>query len=134
MLFHCGNWAQSFFPEDDFEMGYAPILGSTLGDENTYGIVQGRTPAGPFSYARLTTDDRNGVIKAYVGDGEFVDDPMETFGSRALVEVPELQGLLRYIVKNGFEHHAAMNASHSAAVLKEAFETYFGWDVYHHIG
>ena len=132
VLFHCGNWAKSFFPEDDFKMEYAPILGSTLGNENTYGVVSGRTPAGLFSYARVTTDDRNGVIKAYVGDGMFIDDPMETFGSRALVEVPELQKLLRHIVKNGFEHHAAMNASHSAAVLQEAFETYFGWQVYHH--
>jgi len=134
VLFHCGNWAKSFFPEDDFVMEYAPILGSTLGDANTYGVVSGRTPAGPFSYARVTTDDRNGVIKAYVGDGMFVDDPMETFGSRALVEVPELQSLLRHIVKNGFEHHAAMNASHSGAILTEAFETYFDWNVYHHIG
>jgi L-fucose isomerase-like protein len=132
VLFHCGNWAKSFFPEDDFVMEYAPILGSTLGDENTYGVVSGRTPAGPFSYARVTTDDRNGVIKAYVGDGMFVDDPMETFGSRALVEVPELQSLLRHICKNGFEHHAAMNASHSSEILKEAFETYFDWDVYQH--
>ncbi len=132
VLFHCGNWAKSFFPADDFVMEYAPILGSTLGDENTYGVVSGRTPAGPFSYARVTTDDRNGVMKAYVGDGMFIDDPMETFGSRALVEIPELQSLLRYICKNGFEHHAAMNASHSAGVLKEAFETYFGWEVYHH--
>lgn len=132
VLFHCGNWAKSFFPEDDFVMEYAPILGSTLGDENTYGVVSGRTPAGPFSYARVTTDDRNGVIKAYVGDGRFIDDPLETFGSRALVEVPDLQVLLRHICKNGFEHHAAMNASQSAAVLREAFETYFGWEVYHH--
>lgn len=134
VLFHCGNWAKSFFPQEDFAMGYAPILGSTLGDENTYGIVEGRTPAGPFSYARVTTDDRNGVIKTYVGDGMFIDDPMETFGSRALVEVPDLQALLRYIVKNGFEHHAAMNASHSGQILQEAFETYFGWETYHHIG
>lgn len=134
VLFHCGNWAKSFFSEDDFVMEYAPILGSTLGDENTFGVVSGRTPSGPFSYARVTTDDRNGVIKAYVGDGMFIDDPMETFGSRALVEVPNLQSLLRYICKNGFEHHAAMNASHSAAVLEEAFETYFDWDVYHHMG
>jgi L-fucose isomerase-like protein len=115
-------------------MEYAPILGSTLGDENTYGVVSGRTPAGPFSYARVTTDDRNGTIKAYVGDGMFVDDPLETFGSRAVVEVPELQSLMRYICKNGFEHHAAMNASHAASILSEAFETYFEWDVYHHCG
>jgi L-fucose isomerase-like protein len=131
VLFHCGNWAKSFFG-DEFKMEYAPILGSTLGDENTYGVVSGRTPAGPFSYARVTTDDRNGVIKAYVGNGMFVNDPLDTFGSRAVVEVPELQSLMRYICKNGFEHHAAMNASHSAAALTEAFETYFKWDVYHH--
>jgi L-fucose isomerase-like protein len=133
VLFHCGNWAKSFFGPE-FKMEYAPILGSTLGDENTYGVVAGRTPAGPFSYARVTTDDRHGVIKAYVGDGMFVDDPLDTFGSRAVVQVPGLQTLMRHICKNGFEHHAAMNASHSAAVLKEAFETYFGWEVYHHVG
>ena len=132
VLFHCGNWAKSFFG-DEFKMEYAPILGSTLGDENTFGVVSGRTPAGPFSYARVTTDDRNGVIKAYVGDGMFVDDPLDTFGSRAVVEVPGLQDLMRYICKNGFEHHAAMNRSHSGAILSEAFETYFDWEVYHHI-
>lgn len=131
VLFHCGNWAKSFF-SNDFKMEYAPILGSTLGDDNTYGVVAGRTPAGPLSFARVTTDDRHGVIRAYVGDGMFVDDPLNTFGSRAVVEVPELQKLLRYICKNGFEHHAAMNMSHSAAALAEAFETYFNWDVYHH--
>ncbi|NLX08471.1 MAG: fucose isomerase [Chloroflexi bacterium] len=132
VLFHCGNWASSFIPE--IEMSNAPILGSTLGVENTYGTVAGRTPAGPFSFARVTTDDRHGTIRTYMGDGMFVDDPLDTFGSRAVVEVPELQKLMHYICKNGFEHHAAMNASHSAAVLAEAFETYFGWDVYHHEG
>jgi L-fucose isomerase-like protein len=133
VLFHCGNWASSFF-DDNFTMEYAPILGSTLGNENTYGVVAGRTPAGPFSYARITTDDRHGAIKAYTGDGWFVDDPLQTFGSRAVVEVPELQKLMRYVCKNGFEHHAAMNASHAGAILAEAFETYFNWEVYHHVG
>jgi L-fucose isomerase-like protein len=132
VLFHCGNWASSFF--SDFQMESSPILGSTLGQENTFGVVGGRTPAGLFSYARVTTDDRNGKIKTYVGDGMFVDDPLETFGSRAVVEVPQLQGLLKHICKNGFEHHAAMNTSHSADILKEAFETYFGWETYHHVG
>lgn len=131
VLFHCGNWAKSCFDED-FKMEYAPIPGSTHGDENTYGVVAGRTPPGPFSYARVTTDDRNGVMRAYVGDGMFVDDPLDTFGSRAVVDAPELQALLRHISRNGFEHHAAMNRSHSAGILSEAFSTYFGWDVYHH--
>jgi L-fucose isomerase-like protein len=132
VLFHCGNWAKSFLAE--VKMANAEILATTLGTENTYGTVAGRTPAGPFSFARITTDDRNGRIKAYVGDGEFVDDPLNTFGSRAVVEVPQLQRLMKYVCKNGFEHHAAMNQSHSAAVLNEAFTTYLGWDVYYHPG
>ncbi len=130
VLFHCGNWAKSFF--SDVKMANAEILATTLGTENTYGTVAGRTPAGPFSYARITTDDRNGVIRAYVGDGEFVDDPLDTFGSRAVVRVPRLQQLMRHVCKHGFEHHAAMNASQTATVLNEAFSTYFGWDTYLH--
>lgn len=132
VLFHCGNWATSFF--DDVKMANAEILATTLGTENTYGTVAGRTPSGPFGYARITTDDKNGRIRAYVGDGMFVDDPLDTFGSRAVVRVQDLQGLLRHVAKNGFEHHAAMTTAHAGAVLAEAFETYFGWDTYHHQG
>lgn len=130
VLFHCGNWAKSFLP--DAKMAYADILATTLGKENTYGSLAGRVPAGPMSFARISTDDVNARILSYVGDGTFTDDPLNTFGSRAVVEVPGLQKLMRYICKNGFEHHVAMNASHTAAILAEAFETYFGWNVYHH--
>ncbi len=131
ILFHCGNWAKSFLG-DQPRMHTAAILGATLGIENTYGAVEGKTPAGPFSYARITTDDYHGLIKAYVGDGEFLDDPAETHGSRAVVRVPELQKLMHYVCKNGFEHHAAMTNAYTANVINEAFTTYFGWDTYFH--
>lgn len=130
VFFHCGNWAKSFLPE--IEMSNAPILGSTLGVENTYGTVVGRTPAGPVTFARISTDDMHGIIRTYVGEGEFTDDPLDTFGSRAVVKVPGLQRLMKYICKNGFEHHVAMNASLTAGTMAEAFETYMGWDVYRH--
>ena len=130
VLFHCGNWAKSFLP--DIEIKTAEILATTLGTENTYGAVAGRVPAGPMTFARVSTDDNLGIMRSYVGEGEFTDDPLDTFGARAVVCVPNLQKMMRYICKNGFEHHCAMNASHSAGILAEAFETYFGWDVYHH--
>ena len=85
-----------------------------------------------MSFARITTDDRNGEIRTYVGEGAFTDDPLDTFGSRAVVEVPGLQKLLKHVCKNGFEHHVAMSARHSAAIPAEAFETYLGWEVYYH--
>lgn len=132
VFFHCGNWPKTFLP--DIEISVAPILGSTLGVENTYGALAGRTPAGPMSFARITTDDRAGRIRAYVGEGRFTDDPLQTFGNRAVVEVPGLPKLMQYICKNGFEHHVAMTGAHVAAVLKETFETYLGWETYHHQG
>jgi L-fucose isomerase-like protein len=130
VFFHCGNWAKAFLP--DIEIGTAPILGSILGEQNTYGALSGRTPSGPVTFARVSTDDRNGEIAAYVGQGRFTDDELKTFGTRAVVEVPDLQKLMRVICRRGFEHHAAMNASHTADVLVEAFEQYLGWDVYRH--
>ncbi|MGA2115621.1 MAG: alcohol dehydrogenase catalytic domain-containing protein [Bryobacteraceae bacterium] len=130
VFFHGGNWAKAFLP--DIAVGTAEILGTTLGLENTYGAVAGRTPAGPVTFARVSTDDRHGCLRTYVGEGRFTDDPLSTFGSRAVVEVHGLQKLMRYICKDGFEHHAAMNASSTAAMLAEAFETYLGWEVYHH--
>lgn len=132
VLFHCGNWAKSFLP--DIEISNAPILGTTVGVENTYGALDGRTPASPLTYGRISTDDTRGVMKAYIGDGELTDDELKTFGNRAVAQIPKLQDLMHYVCKNGFEHHVVMNASHTSAALKEAFENYMGWEVYHHNG
>jgi L-fucose isomerase-like protein len=38
----------------------------------------------------------------------------------------------RYICRHGFEHHAAMNASHCGEILAEAMEVYLGWTVHRH--
>lgn len=131
LYFHCGNWAKSLV--SNIQLVSAEVLGTTLGPENTWGALSGRTPAGPLTFARIDTDDRRGVIHTYVGQGRFTDDALSTIsGSHAVVEVPNLQGLLRYICKNGFAHHCAMSRSSVASILAEAFETYLGWEVYQH--
>jgi L-fucose isomerase-like protein len=130
VLFHCGNWAKSFLP--DAKVSTAPILGTIVGVENTYGALDGRTPSRSLTYGRLTTDDTRGVIRAYVGEGELTNDALKTFGNRAVARVPKLQKLLRHVCNEGFEHHVVMNASLSAGVLDEAFSRYLGWEVYHH--
>ena len=95
VLFHCGNWATEFLPEA--KMGTAPILGTTLGEENTVGALNGRTDSGPVTIARVSTDDLTGSIGAYVAQGQFTDDPLSTFGTRAVVEVPALPQLMHFI-------------------------------------
>lgn len=130
VLFHCGNWAKSFLP--DIEISNAPILGTSVGVENTYGALDGRTPAMPLTYGRISTDDPKGIIKAYIGEGELTNDPLTTFGNRAVAQIPDLQGLMKYVCRNGFEHHVVMNASKTAAILEEALSNYMGWEVYKH--
>jgi L-fucose isomerase-like protein len=130
VLFHCGNWAKSFLP--DITISTAPILGTSVGTENTYGALDGRTPAMPLTFGRISTDDCKGVIKAYIGEGELTDDALNTFGNRAVAQIKDLQGLMNYVCRNGFEHHVVMNASKTAGVLKEAFENYLEWETYSH--
>jgi L-fucose isomerase-like protein len=130
VFFHCGNWAKTFIP--DIAISTAPILGTTLGEENTYGAMAGRAAAGPMTFARISTDDRHGIIRTYTGEGEMTADPLDTFGSRAVVRIEKLNALMEYICKQGFEHHVAMTLEYHADVLAEAFGTYFGWDVYRH--
>jgi L-fucose isomerase-like protein len=130
VLFHCGNWAKSFLP--DIMISTAPILGTSVGTENTYGALDGRTPAMPLTYGRISTDDCKGVIKAYVGEGELTNDALNTFGNRAVAKINNLQGLMNYVCRNGFEHHVVMNASKTAGILKESFENYLGWETYVH--
>jgi L-fucose isomerase-like protein len=130
VFFHCGNWAKTFLP--GIKIGVAEILATTLGTENTYGALAGRAPAGPVTFGRISTDDLQGKIRAYVGQGRLTDDTLETFGARAVVEVPKLQKLMRHICRNGFEHHTVMNQSQTADILAEAFETYMGWETYYH--
>ena len=132
VLFHCGNWAKSFLP--DIEISNAPILGTSVGVENTYGALDGRTPAMPLTYGRISTDDPKGIIKAYIGEGELTDDPLKTFGNRAVAKIGNLQGLMNHVCRNGFEHHVVMNASKTSAILEEALGNYMGWDVYNHKG
>lgn len=130
VLFHCGNWAKDFLP--DIRIGTAPILGTVLGEANTVGALAGRTPAGPVTFGRISTDDFTGSIRAYVGEGQFTDDPLDTFGTKAVVRVPRLPELMQYICRNGFEHHAAMTSAHCATVVAEALENYLGWQIIQH--
>ncbi|MBK8986655.1 MAG: L-fucose/L-arabinose isomerase family protein [Chloroflexi bacterium] len=131
IYFHCGNWAKSLVKE--VRISTAEVLGTTLGPENTWGALDGRSPAFPLTYARIDTDDRKGVIKAYYGQGRTTNDPLSRIpGNSAVVEVENLQGLMRYAAKNGFAHHCAMTDAHVADVLQEVLGDYLGWQVYHH--
>ncbi len=138
VVFHCSNLPKDVFvpqsirPDDIMVMDYQAIIVGTVGKENTFGTVVGRVKGDPFTFCRVSTDDLSGKIRAYVGEGELTNDPLETFGGYGVAKIPNLQHLLAYICENGFEHHAAINLSQVAKPVNEALSKYMGWSVYHH--
>ena len=130
VCFHCSNLPKHFFR--DVRMDFQEIIAGTVGKDNTFGTCVGRVKSGPMSFARFSTNDREGKISGYVGEGAFTDDPLETFGGAGVVKIPQLQKLLRYICERGFEHHVAANFSTVASAVYEATTRYLGWDVHWH--
>jgi L-fucose isomerase-like protein len=128
---HCSNYPKSFF-ENEIEIGSLDILGTVLGQENTFGAVKGKVAPGKMTYFRISTDDTKGVIKAYLGEGKITDDPYGMDGGIAVCEIPNLQNLMKFMCKNGFEHHVGMVRGHVADILEEAIGNYLGWEVYKH--
>ena len=130
VCFHCSNLPKSCFVNS--RMDYQEIIAGTVGKEKTFGTIVGRIKAAPMTFARVTTFDSEGEIGAYLGEGKFTKDKLETFGGYGVAEIPDLQVLLQYICENGFEHHVAANHSECARALFEALDNYLGWDVYWH--
>ncbi len=129
VCFHCSNLPKHFFKE--VRMDYQEIIAGTVGKENTFGTCVGRVKSGTMSFARFSTDDRRGVVRGYTGAGRFTDDPLETFGGAGVAEIPQLQKLLRYICREGFEHHVAANFSDVSKAVHESAR-YLGWESHYH--
>jgi L-fucose isomerase-like protein len=138
VIFHCSNLPKDMFinetvsVEDSPKMDYQAIIAGSVGKENTFGTIVGRLKAVPFTYCRVSTDDFTGKVVAYLGEGNLTDDTLKTFGGYGVVQIPNFQKLLRYILENGFEHHVAVNMSVQADAVNEAFSKYLGWNVYYH--
>ena len=128
---HCSNYPACAF-SDKPEIANLDILATTLGTEVSFGALKGRVRPSAMTYLKISTDDKNGKIKCYLGEGSFTDDPLPTFGGVAVCEVPDLNGLMKHVSRNGYEHHVALVQDSVADILEEALGNYLGWDVYRH--
>ena len=128
---HCSNYPLCAF-EQKPTIGTLDILGTTLGTEYSFGALKGRVRPSKMTFLKVSTDDKNGRIKCYLGEGRFTDDPLDTFGGVAVCEVERMNELMLYLTRNGYEHHVALVQAECADILEEALGTYMGWDVYCH--
>ncbi len=118
VVFHCSNLPRSYF--DTVKMDFNEIIGSIMGQATSFGTVVGKIKAGPATYCRAATQDTTGEIDVYLGEGKFVDCDIDSFGGYGVMEIPNMQSLMRHICRWGFEHHVAVNLSQKAAAIHEA--------------
>jgi L-fucose isomerase, C-terminal domain/DinB family len=70
--------------------------------------------------------------KRWTGEEMFTDDPLDMFGTQAVVRIPHLRSLMQHLCRKGFEYHVAINSSHCSSSIAEALQSYLGGDVYLH--
>ncbi|MEJ2294685.1 MAG: L-fucose/L-arabinose isomerase family protein [Candidatus Lokiarchaeota archaeon] len=126
VLFHCSNLPKSFFK--DTQMTIHPIIGDDK-PEASYGAIQGRIKSEPCTLLRIETDDLYGDIKGLLVEGNYTDDPLETFGGYGVIEIKNLQAILKTLCREGFAHHVAASLSKVTEIVNEALTTYLGWNI-----
>ena len=73
-----------------------------------------------------------GEMKALLTEGKYVDDPLETYGGYGVVEIPNLQELLKSVCIGGFAHHVAATLNEVGNVVYEALFKYLGYNINYH--
>jgi L-fucose isomerase-like protein len=127
VLFHCSNLPKSFFK--DTKMTIHPIISDLKGDDLSFGAIQGRIRTEPCTLLRVETDDLYGEIKALLVEGNYTEDPLDTYGGFGVIEIPNLQDILKILCKEGFAHHVAASLNNVADVIYEALSNYLAWDI-----
>jgi L-fucose isomerase-like protein len=106
------------------------IIVKSIDKDKAIDTCYSQIAAGTFTSARVSTDDLKVRICAYVGEGEIVDQRLETFRGCGVAHISKLRSLLRYICENVFKHHVVVNHSQVSCRIYEALSNYLGWDMY----
>ncbi len=127
ILFHCGPVPQTMMAEKGKVEDHA-ILGTSLGPGCAWGCDVGRIKPSPMTYGSILT--RDGEILAFLGEGEFTNDPIpaDFFGCAGVVHIPDMQDMLQQIGYLGFRHHVSVTDTHVMGPVAEAMEKYLGYE------
>ncbi|TVQ39649.1 MAG: hypothetical protein EA384_05750 [Spirochaetaceae bacterium] len=128
ILFHCGNVPRSLMREKGTISDHS-ILANSLGAGFGFGCNQGRIREMDFTYSSMITEA--GRLRFYLGTGRITADPIPEgfFGCAGVAEIAGLQKVLQWIGRAGHRHHVSITPGNHVSALREAFETYLGYDV-----
>jgi L-fucose isomerase-like protein len=128
ILFHCGPVPQKLMSGKGQIIEH-PMFAKSFGPGCGWGCNVGRIAPDLITFCSSKTE--NGKLVFYMGEGRITEDTIEKdfFGCAGVAEIPELQNKLIKIGREGFRHHVSLTTGHYANALKEAFNTYLGYEI-----
>lgn len=126
MGFHCGNTPECRLCKDR-AVKYQLIQHRLLEPEGsepdfTRGTLEGDIAAGPITLYRLQCDSE-GVLRAYIAEGEVLDVRTQSFGGIGVFAVREMGRFYRHVlIGKRYPHHGAVAFSHVGRAMFEVFK------------
>ena len=119
LSWHCGNAPVSLACRPQgIAIHPHSILSKQLGKERSLGTAEFQLKPGVVTLCRLAEYD--GEFKMLITKGEIVESPQKLRGSWSWVKVPDLDGLYRTLVEEGFTHHASQVHGDYAQSINDA--------------
>ena len=128
MGFHCGN-TPSCKLCSDCAVKYQLINNRLMengGTPNiTRGTLEGDIAAGDITFYRLQCDS-DGILRAYIAEGEVLPVPTESFGGIGVFAIKEMGRFYRHVLlQKRYPHHGAVAFGHYGRELFDVLK-YFG--------
>lgn len=126
MGFHCGNTPSCKMCADR-AVKYQLIqhrLIEPKGSEPdfTRGTLEGDIADSPITFYRLQCDSE-GVLRAYIAQGEVLPVKTRSFGGIGIFAIPEMGRFYRHVlIQKHYPHHGAVAFSHCGSALFEVFK------------
>ena len=126
MGFHCGNTPSCKLCADR-AVKYQLIQHRLLEPKDsepdfTRGTLEGDIAASDITFYRLQCDSE-GVLRAYIAQGEVLDVKTRSFGGIGVFAIPEMGRFYRHVlIQKRYPHHGAVAFGHHGKALFEVFK------------
>ena len=128
MGFHCGNTPSCKMCADcsvKYQLIQNRLLENGGTPDFTRGTLEGDIAASDITFYRLQCDSE-GVLRAYIAEGEVLPVATRSFGGIGIFAIPEMGRFYRHVlIQKRYPHHGAVAFRHCGKALYEVFK-YFG--------
>ena len=126
MGFHCGNTPACKMCADravKYQLIQHRVLEPAGSEPDiSRGTLEGDIAPSDITFYRLQCDSQ-GVLRAYIAQGEVLDVPTGSFGGIGVFAIPEMGRFYRHVlIQKGYPHHGAVAFAHVGKYLFEVFK------------